>query len=717
MRENRWPVIIAALAVAVRIIYLLELSRSPEAMVPMVDEKWHWLWANEIVHSSFWGTGAYFRAPLYPYFLALLSWITGGSVLASKMLQVIVCAGTAWFVYSLAEKLFNRRVGIVAGTVYALYGTLVMYETMFLIPAIFLFFCVWALYRLVAYRQDSRWKTWLLTGIILGLATISRPNILIVLPFLMLWLYFQTDNDRSYLKRARRPALMLAGVLICIAPVTIRNLAVTGDFIAMSSQGGINLYLGNNPEADGLTMLMPEVDLDESVSWDMFEKVTRTAAETESGRRLSESELSSFWTGKAFDFIVSNPGRFLSLVWKKTVYLMTGFENSDNLDIYHQRSKSFLYSLLLWREPIYFPFGLLIPLTLLGVYVLRKDFGKLLPIYIFVIAYIPSIVLFLVTARHRLPLVPFMIIIACAGTITLIRSLRNLSVKQIGTVLAIFLIPLFFLNRTYYGQVGVGLFQTYLNEGIRYQQLGDNIRAEQSYLRADREFPYSATLINNLAYVQFLLGKNAQAESNYYRALAMDTAFSAIYNNLGLLMRRNGNADSALVLYRQAIERYKPDRAAESELNQYYLNVAGAFEAKRMLDSADAAYRAAIAIRPLYAGAYFKASGFYARIGAYPQADSLFIAGQAYGEPTAADLFNWGLSYVKRREFSTAINTMRAVLHKDPTFYQAYYCIAVGYHENLMARDSVEKYLDLTFRYNPEYKPALELRRLLSGGN
>lgn len=708
---------IALLAVAVRIVYLLELSRSPEAMVPMVDEKWHWLWANEIVDDSFWGLGAYFRAPLYPYFLAFLSWITGASILASKILQVMLCAGTGWFIFKLADTLFDRRVGLVAGLVYALYGTLVMYESMFLIPVLFLFLLTWGLYRLIAYQRETGWRTWILTGLVLGLAAISRPNILIVLPFFMVWLFFVRTDSASYSSRARRPLLLLAGVLIAVAPVTIRNVAVTGEFIVISSQGGINLYLGNNLEADGLTMLMPEVDLDESVSWDMFERVTRAAAEKEVGHGLSEAELSDFWTSKAINFIISEPGQFLKLVWKKTVYLVTGFENSDNIDIYHQRSKSLIYSLLLWEKPIYFPFGLLLPLTLMAVYVLRRDAGKLLPLYIFLLAYTPSIVLFLVTARHRLPLVPFMIIIVCGGVFAVLKSLRALPAKQIIVILAIFLLPLVLLNRTYYEQVGVGLFQTYFNEGIRYQQLGDNASAEQSYLRADREFPYSATLINNLAHVQFLLGKNAEAERNFYRALALDTSFSAAYNNLGLLIRRKGDADSAMVLYRKAIEHYNPDRTGESELNQYYLNLAGAFEAKGMLDSAEASYRAAISANPHYANGYFKASGFYSRLGAFPRADSMFIAGEAYGEPSAADLFNWGLSFIKRQEFSAAITRMRRVLEKDPTFYQAYYGIAVGYHENLMSRDSVEKYLDLTLRYNPEYRPALELRKMLSGGN
>ena len=142
IKNNRWPLIIAAVAVLVRIFYLFELSRIPGFLVPMVDEKWHWLWANEIINESFWGTGAYFRAPLYPYFLAFLSWITGGSILFSKILQVLVTAGTAWFIYQLADRLFNKKTAIVAGFIYAFYGMMIFYEGMFLIPVVFLFFVV-----------------------------------------------------------------------------------------------------------------------------------------------------------------------------------------------------------------------------------------------------------------------------------------------------------------------------------------------------------------------------------------------------------------------------------------------------------------------------------------------------------------------------------------------------------------------------------------------
>ncbi|UCD63662.1 MAG: glycosyltransferase family 39 protein [Candidatus Zixiibacteriota bacterium] len=714
LSENQWPLLIALAAIAVRVLYVAELSRLPEFAVPIVDQKWNWEWANEIVDGSFWGQEAYFRAPLYAYFLAILSWITSGSVVLSKLLQTLLTGGTIWFLYRLTEHLFDRKTAVIAGLIYALYGTLVFYETTFLRPGLFLFLMVWGMQRLVVYRESALVKTWLWTGVILGLAATCRPNILLVIPFLMIWLLMIRGREQGWLRRARSPLVLAAGVVLMIMPVTIRNAVVTGDFILISSQGGINLYLGNNPESDGLTMLMPEVDLDESVSWRDFRRVTRAVAEREAGRELSEARLSSFWARRAVTFMTEHPDRFLTLLWKKTVYLLSGFENSDNADIYHRRTKSVLYSLLVWSKPFYFPFGLLLPLAVMGLYVTRERSAVLRPIYIFMLAYIPSIILFLVTARHRLPLVPFMIMLAAGGVVTLVRNWPRYNRRQLAVVAVITLGLGVVFNRTYYDEGHTSPFQAYVNEGIKYEQLGDLLRAEQAYLQAARTYPYSATLLNNLAHVQMRLGRLDVAGNNFQRAIALKPEFAAAYNNLGLLMSQTDNADSAVVLYRTAIQNHNTVTGNPEQLAQYHLNLAEAFAALARPDSAELYYRTARQIAPGFARAYFKGAAFYARQESYARADSLYRLGLLYGPLGPHDQFNWGLSYLKRQEFSTAIDMMYRVISEDTAFYQAYYVIAVGYFENNLPEDSVRKYLELALRHNPSYAPALRLQEMMA---
>jgi len=55
IQKYKWPLLVALVAFLVRLVYLLELSQQPGFSVPMVDEKWHWEWAHEILQKSFWG--------------------------------------------------------------------------------------------------------------------------------------------------------------------------------------------------------------------------------------------------------------------------------------------------------------------------------------------------------------------------------------------------------------------------------------------------------------------------------------------------------------------------------------------------------------------------------------------------------------------------------------------------------------------------------------
>jgi tetratricopeptide (TPR) repeat protein len=419
------------------------------------------------------------------------------------------------------------------------------------------------------------------------------------------------------------------------------------------------------------------------------------------------------------EFMVEHPGDFLGLVWRKTVFLVSGFENSDNADLYNHRDHSNLYSILLWKTGLFFPFGALLPVALMGVWVLRRRWRELLPVYIFVVAYVPSIVLFLVTARHRLPLVPFLIILAAGGVATLVRRWKSLSIRERAIPIAILIATLFLFNQTWFGQQEVrGEFQTHFNMGIQYEKEGNLEKAEAAYQAADAAYPASATLLNNLGHVQYQLGKTEQAERNYNRSLELDPEFPPTLNNLGLLMRDKGEIDSAIVLFRKAARGFNPDVASEEDVGQAWLNLADAFDRSRMLDSTAAAYEMAMKQAPDWSRPYAKAAAFYARHQGYRIADSLFMEAADRGDMTAVDAFNWGLALIQGGRPHHGRGLMHRAINMEPGFFEAYYCIALAHVEEEAPRDSVLHYLDKALEINPDYEPAKKLyETVLSEGD
>jgi tetratricopeptide (TPR) repeat protein len=712
-----WALGLSALAVLLRLVYLIEWSNDPGFTALMVDEKWHWLWAGEILDKSFWGDGAWFRGPLYPYLLALLRWITDDSIFWAKAIQLLLTGATCFFTARLSEFLFGRRTGIIAGLFYALYGTLFFYDSMFLVEALFWPLCIWGVYRLVAYAESKRLQSWGLTGVIFGLAALTRPNILLVAPFLCVWMLWKYRHSEGLISVLRMPIIFGLGLVLTIAPVTVRNYFVTGEFILISSQGGINFYIGNNPVANGLSMVIPEVQLDESVAWDQFIPVTNSAAKREAGKELSDAEVSDFWTKKTFDWITANPGDFLSLVGRKCGYLVSGFENSDNGDIYFHRAKSWLYSTLLWSAGIFLPWGLLFPLAVMGLILTWGSRKQLMPVYIFVMAYIPTIVLFLVTARHRLVLAPLMIVISAGGIACLWERSKSISFRRRIAIGNCFVILLFVSNRLYY-EAGKGAeFQNYYNEGLRLMAVKDFPGAEKQFALAHESWPHSATVVNNLGYMQFMQGKDSSAVENYTRAIEIDTNYYQPYNNLGLMMIRRGFIDSAQTLFLEAKSRInraieKPDDVAQVHVNlgNVYLRLDKIEQSKRQFDSAIVTAKDNVHIVTQIATLCSQRKQF-------AFADTLFQFASQSDKMTAQEWYNWGVMRLEWQKWKEAIYPITRCLETDPQMAQGWYCLAFARLQLGEPHDKVIGLNDRALMIDPNNKQALNLKnQLLSSG-
>ena len=83
-RLPRTALIIFALALAVRLIYLGGISRSPAFHVPIIDSATYDQHARLLVAKGIFYERFFWQGFFYPFFLAVVYFLTSGSMLAAR---------------------------------------------------------------------------------------------------------------------------------------------------------------------------------------------------------------------------------------------------------------------------------------------------------------------------------------------------------------------------------------------------------------------------------------------------------------------------------------------------------------------------------------------------------------------------------------------------------------------------------------------------------
>jgi tetratricopeptide (TPR) repeat protein len=121
---------------------------------------------------------------------------------------------------------------------------------------------------------------------------------------------------------------------------------------------------------------------------------------------LKPSEVSRFWARKTWESLSTEPGRWFRIMGNKLRYVFNDYEVPNNRNFEFSRR----FSLLL-RLPL--PgFGLIAALGLLGMILLARTWRGHGLLVGFFLAHLLALLVFFVTGRHRLPLVPVLLVYA-----------------------------------------------------------------------------------------------------------------------------------------------------------------------------------------------------------------------------------------------------------------------------------------------------------------
>jgi 4-amino-4-deoxy-L-arabinose transferase-like glycosyltransferase len=185
------------------------------------------------------------RPPLTPFALAATYFVFGPHLLVGQLVLVCLGALSVLAVYAVGKQLFSTRVGLIAGSLAAVYPFFVFLAAVPLTEnlAILLYTLLAALLTMQDASRSLRHAV--LTGCVLGLAALNRPQVLGFVPLLLLLVFVDVRGER--LKRLRWCGVSLASAAVIVAPWTVRNYCVIGGWFPISLQGGIVLYQGNSP--------------------------------------------------------------------------------------------------------------------------------------------------------------------------------------------------------------------------------------------------------------------------------------------------------------------------------------------------------------------------------------------------------------------------------------------------------------------------------------
>jgi tetratricopeptide (TPR) repeat protein len=579
------------------------------------------------------GPGLYFVLPLYIYFLVSVLALFD-SYLAVRIVQIALGTASVACIFLMARAWFGDRAAWIAAGLAALTGLFTFYEVLILQSAIDAVLTSAALLALTLAlagrtegRKDGRTETrsrvrenvgpperergrqarrapaseasvsawgwgptrterrrtegrndgkterrgraawFVVAGIVFGVATLNRPNMTFGAAAIVAALIAT--------RRVRPAALLVAGALAGVAPVTIRNVVVAGQWTPVSSHGGLNFAIGNGEGATGFYRQLPGITPTIGGQADDARRVAEGAL----GRPLSDAEVSGYFYGIAWRWMREHPLDAAGLFARKLAYTFSAthvaLPHSYPFYAIDERAALRFYAIGPW---------LLVPLGLCGLVFAAPRGGR--AEYLVWIAFVPGyaagVVAFFVAERYRLPL----LVPLCVGAGAAIDAGARAVVRRHGSrdqpplkrrraALLTFAVLAVAVNWP------LGLHDGRWEEGLRTAQrlaiVGRYDEADEYVRRFDPRGPYPGATHAGVAGQLLLLDQPRRALAHLERAHEKSPSRREIEETLadtllrvGRLTAREQTAEAAEPYFRRAAA-LRPDLAAARV--QYGLNL------------------------------------------------------------------------------------------------------------------------------------------------
>lgn len=342
-----------------------------------------------------------FRTPGLPVFLALHLRLLGPSLIYPRLTLVFLSALSCVLIALVGRRSFSPQVGLLASATWSLWPPTMLSgyaaDRLFCENlGVFLLIASVLLFLEVSERSSSSWA--FASGILLGLAVLTRGFFVLIVPFFLLACVCLTAPR---VKRAQFAICILGGVFLTLGLWVGRNWVVLGrPLISTQTEG---FYLGNNPWArgsfDGEFLV---------VGWNS-PQLKRMEQRYPGFRQMGELERSDAWKTEARRCVTEDPVRFAWLLFRKTLIFWAPVQD--------------------WRYGPYrhhYALAMILPFFVIGAFCLARNpttsgimlVGPILGVYL-------AALLTYSHDRYRFTIEPFIILIAAHGFFVIKHSWKN----------------------------------------------------------------------------------------------------------------------------------------------------------------------------------------------------------------------------------------------------------------------------------------------------
>ncbi len=546
-----WPFAAILAALVPRLVYLGQTADLPYFADFVLDGDWYRQRAREALAGEWLSAASHFRGPLYPWFLAGLFRLFGESVHPVRVAQLLLGAANAGLVWAAARRFVSPGGALLAALLYAGYGILVYFDGEVLTLTLEMTLLLLFLLALTARGRAGA----PLAGLLLGGAAILRPSILpVALPALL----YLRPGGGGLPRRAPAwrlaPAAFLVALALPILPVVIGYRVLLGDWIPISSQGGINFYLGNHEGADGSAAVTPctgDIDLAISDRYrDAVEECSRRVAERAVGRPLVPSEVSRYWTERGLAFARARPLEFAHLFLKRAYLGLSNQEVDNNQDLPY-----FLGRYAPWLLAMPVGAGTIVALGIPGLVASRRRSRESrFALFAWGILFIGAVA-FLVHSRLRAPHLVLLLPFAGEGLARVAESARARAwrpfERRLIVVLALLVLSGAGLHRADSDAVRAS---EHFTLGFAEERAGNDAEAAETYARAVRFDPDFLQARYALGNALARLGRADEARRELEALVAADARYAPfVANTMGILALDAGDVEGAIAAFRRAV--------------------------------------------------------------------------------------------------------------------------------------------------------------------